>query len=127
MDAHNLAIVIAPVLVRSVDVHTDAELCRVPKEGQEKEASFPWSSKSKPSRSPAGSAANKTSTTLGSMLKLCIENCAAIFPMDDAHGIPEFSSLRASSSSSLQSSQSGAASPAPLSPSSTKVGPRMQV
>ncbi|KDN45020.1 hypothetical protein RSAG8_05193, partial [Rhizoctonia solani AG-8 WAC10335] len=75
MDAHNLALCIAPNLVRSNDPIRDVKMCAVP--GAASMSSGTWNSPGAAPRSPAPRKAG--STTLGDIVRVCIERYFEIF------------------------------------------------
>ncbi|CAE6442332.1 unnamed protein product [Rhizoctonia solani] len=75
MDAHNLALCIAPNLVRSNDPIRDVKMCAVP--GAASMTSGTWNS---PGATPITPAPRKAgSTTLGDIVRVCIERYFEIF------------------------------------------------
>ncbi|CAE6461380.1 unnamed protein product [Rhizoctonia solani] len=75
MDAHNLALCIAPNLVRSNDPIRDVKMCAVP--GAASMSNGTWNSPGAAPRPPAPRKAG--STTLGDIVRICIDRYFEIF------------------------------------------------
>lgn len=71
MNSQNLAIVMAPVLLRSDDVKIDAEMCRLPDGGQG--GALPWATRKEAGAEP------QDKQTFGTLLKVMIERYEEIF------------------------------------------------
>ncbi|KAG2147407.1 uncharacterized protein EDB93DRAFT_1085572 [Suillus bovinus] len=82
MDAHNLAIVICPNLVKSSDPMQDVLLCSITNESSTTTAPSASATPTQPASS-SSTDTSKGGTTLGSIVKLCIQRYYEIF--DEVH------------------------------------------
>lgn len=71
MDSHNLAVVFLPVLVRSADIRQDAIMCTMPRKVN----------LDKQLKEHKGQ-----QTSLGMVIKLCIDRYDEVFPHDEING-----------------------------------------
>ncbi|KAJ7601170.1 CDC42 rho GTPase-activating protein [Mycena floridula] len=102
MDAHNLALVLAPNLVKSSSPVRDVMMCAIPGGPTLYESKTPTSQVNAP-------ALSESKTTVGMVIKLCIQRYYEIFDevRDRGEAVPpQRSALAASSSSSTPSSAS---------------------
>ncbi|KAG9091697.1 hypothetical protein FRC06_000450 [Ceratobasidium sp. 370] len=99
MDAHNLALCIAPNLVRSKDPVRDVKICTVPPSaGALQMSPATWNTPGSASDAPAPPAPPRRpgATTLGEIVKICIERYFEIFEdmPDRGEALPVPSELR---------------------------------
>ena len=71
MDAHNLAVVLCPNLVKGSSPVKDVMICAIPR--------GPSMRGSSPSSNPSPSSSSENGTTLGQIVKLCVERYFEVF------------------------------------------------
>ncbi|QRV77927.1 Rho GTPase-activating protein 1 [Ceratobasidium sp. AG-Ba] len=99
MDAHNLALCIAPNLVRSNDPIRDVKICTVPPSAGAQQMSAAWNAPGSGAGGPSSTPApprRAGTTTLGEIVKICIERYFEIFEdtPDRGEALPVPSELR---------------------------------
>ncbi|KAG9121903.1 hypothetical protein FRC07_001949 [Ceratobasidium sp. 392] len=103
MDAHNLALCIAPNLVRSQDPVRDVKICTVPPSaGALQMSPATWNTPGSAAPSTPAPPRRAGTTTLGEIVKICIERYFEIFEdmPDRGEALPVPSELRFDSASS---------------------------